>query len=189
MLYRNIQTQLVMEPEERERCQPFIVACKAEYERLLRQQLPFPKFVLRRYLRKFSDVHHKPEVVNVAVEEVTSEAGGRTASTIHEAVHHATTRPGRRDRRASTLLQDHIIDPGKAMRQAVPEIVVHGAHAHAHAGEEGDGPPAGISVAGQGPHAPALPHGPVYSPPDLEPPTPSRPRKLSGMLPRIGRAG
>lgn len=156
-----------MEPEHRTRCLEFVTACRAEYDRLVSQGAPIPGFVIARYKRQFAEVHHKPEIVNVAVEEVGGGGGDHAGASVpHEAVQRPA-RPAVRDRRASTLLQDHIIDPGKAMRQAGPQVVVEPARVD----EEADGPPAGMRR--------------VSPPPSGTP----QARRLSGMLPRFAMGG
>ncbi|RZK84614.1 MAG: hypothetical protein EOO66_23350 [Methylobacterium sp.] len=150
-----------MDPVHRGPCLAVVTACRAEYDRLVSQGAPIPGFVISRYRRRFAEVHHKPEIVQVAVEEL-----GETGTNPHEAVA-APPRRAVRLRTASTLLQDHIIDPGalrhasvfkisaravsdgllsadaeKAMRQAGPQVVVH--PLAATEARDADGPPPGM---------------------------------------------
>ncbi|KAK9844594.1 hypothetical protein WJX74_004398 [Apatococcus lobatus] len=135
-LFRRIQAELTVDPVHRGPCLAVVTACRAEYDRLVSQGAPIPGFVISRYRRRFAEVHHKPEIVQVAVEEL-----GETGTNPHEAV----VPPPRRSvrlRTASTLLQDHIIDPEKAMRQAAPQVVIHPQRVSDPASE--DGPPPGM---------------------------------------------
>lgn len=174
-LFRRIQAELSMEVGHRTRCLEFVTACRAEYDRLVSQGAPIPGFVIARYKRQFAEVHHKPEIVNVAVEELGRgpEEGG--VSRAHEAaVAHPTRTVFGRTRRPSTVLQDHLIDPGTAMRQAGPQIVVDNLEVSG-----AEGPPPGMR------RAAPLPGAPVPSSPDFE--TDRRPRRPSGLLPPARR--
>ncbi len=124
-LYRKIALELSMPKYRRGRCFEFMLACRTEYDRLVSTNLQPPGFVIKRYKKQFKSVAHKPEVVNVGLEQVhvahdppdqpPEEIGteGLPITRVHP--------HGRRHRarRASTVLQDSIIDPGKAMQNGL----------------------------------------------------------------------
>ena len=150
-----------METAHRTRCLEFVTACRAEYDRLVSQGTSIPGFIITRYKKQFAEVHHKPEIVNVAVEELGGGAAG--GSVTHEA---AVVGKPRRPTRPSAIVQDVVIDPQRAMQHA-PQVVVHE--------RKDDGPPAGMR------RAAPLPGAPIPSSPDFSgAAVPARPRKLSG---------
>lgn len=123
----------------RGRCFEFMLACRTEYDRLVSTNLQPPGFVIKRYKKQFKSITHKPEVVNVGLEQVhvahdppdlPSEQVGAEGLPIMRVHPHGHGRR-HRARRASTVLQDSIIDPGKAMQsglgaQASVELAVVG---------------------------------------------------------------
>ncbi len=125
-----------MPKHRRGRCFEFMLACRTEYDRLVSTDVQPPGFVIKKYKRQFKSVTHKPEVVNVGLEQVHvahgedgAGPGGRGAA--HRPCHTPHGHRRHRARRASTVLQDSIIDPGKAMEGGLTskpsevEVVVH----------------------------------------------------------------
>lgn len=116
----------------RGRCFEFMLACRTEYDRLVSTDIQPPGFVIRKYKREFKSVVHKPEVVNVELEQVhvahghddhaAAAAAEETLENQDLPIRRANPHVhGRRHRarRASTVLQDTIIDPGKAMEDGL----------------------------------------------------------------------
>lgn len=111
----------------RSRCFEFMLGCRTEYDRLVSADVQPPGFVIGRYKRQFKTVVHKPEVVNVGLEEVHVAHGeappqvspGVEGLPIVRAQPHHPSHRRHRARRASTVLQDTIIDPGKAMQSGL----------------------------------------------------------------------
>lgn len=124
----------------RSRCFEFMLACRTEYDRLVSTDIQPPGFVIRKYKRLFKSVVHKPEVVNVELEQVHVAHGHddqAAAAAVDETLQNQDLPIRRADphvhvhgrrhraRRASTVLQDTIIDPGKAMEDGLgPRPVV-----------------------------------------------------------------
>ena len=103
-----------------------MLACRTEYDRLVSTDVQPPGFVIDRYKRQFKTVTHKPEVVNVGIEQVHVAHGTEPDHTpAFEGL--PITKPNlhghrrHRTRRASTVLQDTIIDPQKAMQDGLLE--------------------------------------------------------------------
>lgn len=131
-----------MPAERRSGCFEFMLSCRTEYDRLVSSNLQPPGFVITKYKKQFKTITHKPEVVNVGLEEVhvahhaekAIENGCEIGTEGLPIVRHQVHRPRRgRARRASTVLQDSIIDPGKAMEGVQPkesfiEVVVDPPH-------------------------------------------------------------
>ena len=114
----------------RSRCFEFMLHCRTEYDRLVSTNMQPPGFVIKKYKRQFKSVQHKPEVVNTDLEQVhvahdTQETQGEAevgTEGLPIARHHPQPHPHprrHRARRASTVLQDSIIDPAKAMVDGV----------------------------------------------------------------------
>lgn len=103
-----------------------MLACRTEYDRLVSTDVQPPGFVISRYKRQFKTVTHKPEVVNVGIEEVHVAHGTAHDPTpgfegLPIAKPHIQGHRRHRARRASTVLQDTIIDPQKAMQDGLLE--------------------------------------------------------------------
>lgn len=132
-LYRKIALELAMPMDRRSGCFEFMLNCRTEYDRLVSTNLQPPGFVITKYKKQFKTVTHTPEVVNVGLEQVHVAHNHQDASDDHDIgaeglpiVRHQVHKHKRaRARRASTILQDSVIDPGKAMEgvQSHPEFV------------------------------------------------------------------
>lgn len=128
-LYRRVALELSMPKYRRSRCFEFMLGCRTEYDRLVSTDLQPPGFVINRYKKQFKTQTHKPEVVNVGLEQVHiahgeaphptqgNSTGQEGLPIVTRTLHHPHRK--HRPRRASTILQDSIIDPGKAMASGV----------------------------------------------------------------------
>lgn len=113
-----------MPMDRRSGCFEFMLSCRTEYDRLVSTNLQPPGFVITKYKKQFKSVIHSPEVVNVGLEQVhvahhvsagdnDHDIGGEGLPIVRN---HPHKHRRARARRASTILQDSIIDPGKAMQ-------------------------------------------------------------------------
>lgn len=80
-----------------------MTACRTEYDRLVSSSVSIPQSQIKRFKQKFKSVHHSPEVVTGGIGTISRH--GDIAE-----VQPDNDRP-RRPRRASTILQDVIINP------------------------------------------------------------------------------
>lgn len=110
-LYRRIALTLSLPQGRRGSCIDFVAACRTEYDRLVSSSITIPQSQIKRFKAKFKSIHHSPEVVTGGIGTVTTHG---EMSEMQPEDRHGRQQPTteqRRLRRASTILQDVLINP------------------------------------------------------------------------------